>query len=105
MSAIEDPTRMTSRSTDASPVKISRELPLWAVIVTIVTWIFSAGGLYAGIREQTRAISDLAGTVRALQVQVATKDVKDAEHDTRLGILDRELQDVRARLTRLEERR
>lgn len=96
---------MHIRSSDSTPIRVSRELPLWAVIVTIVTWVFSAGGLYAGIREQTRAVSDLAGTVRALSAQVATKDIKDAEHDTRLSIVDRELQDVRARLTRLEDKR
>lgn len=96
---------MNTRSTDGAPIKISREIPMWAVLVTVVTWIFSAGGLYAGIREQTKAVSDLANTVRALATQVAAKDVKDAEHDTRLNILDREMNDVRARLTRVEDRR
>lgn len=96
---------MHIRSSDSPPIRVSRELPLWAVIVTIVTWVFSAGGLYAGIREQTRAISDLTGTVRGLSAQVAAKDVKDAEHDARINTLDREMQDIRARLTRLEDRR
>lgn len=96
---------MANRSTDDPTMKPVRTYPSWAVIVTVATWIFSAGVLYNGMQEQTRAMARLDGTVAALAAQVAGKDIKDAQHDARLDEHDRRLTEFGARISNLESRR
>ena len=94
-----------NRETDVSQLKITRGVPSWAVIVTVVTWIFTAGGLYTGIQEQTKATAKLEGAVVALASQVASKDVKDAQHDARLDEHERRISEANLRITNMELKR
>lgn len=96
---------MTKRATDDPDVKPVRTYPSWAVIVTVTTWIFTAGVLYNGMQELTKATARLDGAVAALTAQVAGKDIKDAQHDTRLDEHDRRLAELGARISILEARR
>lgn len=77
----------------------------WGLVSVLATWVFTAGMLYAGIQEQTKATAELSGTVRSLAAQVAVKDVKDAEHDAKIAEQNRRLDEHGARISTLEGRR
>lgn len=77
----------------------------WGLVAVLATWVFTAGMLYAGIQEQTKATAELSGTVRSLSAQVAVKDVKDAEHDAKIAEQNRRLDEHGSRISTLEARR
>ena len=77
----------------------------WGLASVLATWVFTAGMLYAGIQEQTKATAELSGTVRSLAAQVAVKDVKDAEHDAKIAEQNRRIDEHGARISTLEARR
>lgn len=75
------------------------------MIATLVTWIFTAGGLYSTMQEQIKVTAKLEAAVTVLAAQVATKDVKDAQHDARLDEHERRINEISIRMANLEVKR
>lgn len=82
---------MTTRQNDQDEVKVIRSIPLPWVITTLATLIFSSGVLYNSINEQTKVIAELSGSVKSLSAQLAAKDVRDMQQDTKIAEHERRL--------------
>jgi hypothetical protein len=90
-------------------IKIVREIPLWGIITLVITVVvFSATTflnqyygqqkLFDIVSFQTIKIAEVSEQIRSLTSDLATKNLKDLEHDLLLA-------DIRRRLTDLEAQR
>jgi predicted RND superfamily exporter protein len=84
------------RADDVTPVKITREIPLWGLVSAIGLFAAQAVALYYGQialtktqTEQTESIKQLTAEVKSLSNSIQANNVKDVEHDLKLNDLER----------------
>lgn len=80
------------------PIRLTREIPLWGLVLMILGFAGQAVAMYYGLARQTEKLDDQIAATRALTITVAglsdklsTKDAKDAEQDTKINFNDKRL--------------
>lgn len=86
---------MHTRESDTAPIKVTREIPLWALVSALGAFAMQAVALYYGQIDlaktqaaQTESIRNLTNEVRTLSAAIGAKDMKDLEHDYKIRDLD-----------------
>lgn len=82
---------MNTRAEDASPVKISREIPLPWLITMAVGILVNGVIMWQSQKSQEKLIGDLSGEVKELRGSIAGGSLKIVEHEMKLADLERRI--------------
>ena len=87
-----------TRADDPEGVTIDRKLPLWGIVLLVVTFagqgilVWNGQNLQAAeLRHQSEQIHDLTTQVKAMAATLNAKDAVDVKQDLRIDELERRL--------------
>ena len=89
-------------------IRIVREIPLWGVVSLVITGIIVGAStfinqyygqkeLFILVQAQTVKISEMTDQLTKITVSLQGKDLKDLEHDLRLGDIGRRITTIEAK--------
>lgn len=94
---LEENSTMNHRPTDGHPVKITREIPLPWLIGVVFGLIVHAATLWFSQKAQGDAIKDMTIELRELRSAAAAGGLKTVEHDIKIADHERRLQILEVR--------
>lgn len=94
------------------PIRVVREIPLWGIVTLVTTGVMFGAGtfinqyygqkeLFSLVSMQTAKISELTDKLSRITTNIQTKDLKDLEHDIRLGDLNRRMANMESDHTKI----